>query len=300
VFDNEGVGIHYLEGLPFLSLLVQYEVEGGESRYAAIIKKEAHPALQDFLLSHEIGHLFSHIYDDVHSGGEARSKKLDLFLRSSADENTFLEHEANDFGMAVLFPAAYLADREMFTGALSAEELLDEFLQGTPAGPKLMEQMRRRISEHIKRYKEFKKETAPRSLTLEVKWIEEKDIDSLLKLIDSMAEPYYWIRLNKESDIVQVSDNSVFLFGRPKEEIETAKPGDLVVPEERERMRKRAEYREEHKTAIYYFTEVQNKAEQTSRQVVVYSFPILRAGEYVGAMAALKALDEIETESLPA
>lgn len=298
VFDNEGVSIHYLEDLPFLSLLVQYETEGGESRYATVIKAEARPALKDFLLSHEMGHLFSHIYEDVHSSAEVRSEKLSLFLRSSADEDTFLEHEANDFGMAVLFPPAYLADREIFSGTLSVEELLEEFVQGNEPGPNLRAQMRRRIGEHIERYKEFKKDTAPRSLTLEVKRIEEKDLDSLLKLIDSMAEPFCWIRLNEESNIIWASDKSVGLFGRPKEEIEALRPGDLVVPQERERMRKRAEYREEHKTAIYYFTEVYNKAEQTSCQVAVYSFPILRDGEYVGAMAALKAIDEIEMPSI--
>jgi hypothetical protein len=293
VFDNEGVSIHYLENLPFLSLLVQYETEGGGSRYAVVIKDEARPALKDFLLSHEMGHLFSHIYEDIHSTGEARSEKLRLFLRSSADENTFLEHEANEFGMAVLFPPAYLADREIFSGALSVEALLEEFLQGKDPGPKLRAQMRRRIGEHIERYKEFKKDTSPRSLTLEVKRIEEKDLD-LLKLV---AEPYYWIKLSKKSDILEVSENCVGLFGRPKEEIKALKPGDLVIKAERERMRKRAEHREKNKTAIFYITEIWNEREQTSRQVAVYSFPILRDGEYVGAMAALKALDEIEAPS---
>ena len=301
VFENEGVSIHYLEGLPFLSLLVQYDDENGQTCHAVLIKEETHPALKDFLLSHEMGHLFLHIYRDFYRGVNARSEKVDRFLRSSADEDTFLEHEASDFGMAVLFPPAYLADRPMFKGELSTEGLLDEFLQGMEEGvtQKLKEQMRRRIDEHIKKYKKFKDDKAPSVLRLEVRRIEEKNLEGLLTLIDNTPETFYWLRLDKESQIVRASDNSVHLFGRPIEEIVGASPLKLVVPEEVERMRQRAKYRAEHKEAICYFTWVINKERGTSRQVIVYSFPILRGDEYAGAMAALKPLDEMETESFP-
>ncbi len=296
VFDNEAIEVHEFPDLPFLSLLVEYETEGDQPHYAVLIKDGLHQALKEFLLAHEMGHWFLHIS----SGIAARSEKVELFLRSSA-RHTFLEDEADNFGMAVLFPPAYLADREILKGELSTEQLLDEFLEGmtAEATPRLKEGMRHYIDDHLKRYKTFKENKAPKFLTIEVKSIKEKDLEGLLALIQEANETFYWVKLDKDSLIVDASDNSVELFGLPKTELIGAPPTDLVVEEEVERMRQRGKYRREHKKAIYYFTEIKNKEKNSSRPVMVYSFPILDdEGAYAGAMAALRNLDEREDESL--
>jgi PAS domain S-box-containing protein len=302
VFKNEGIPVYYLPRLRFLSLLVEYQTDDGQSNFAVIIRKGLHQALKEFLLAHEMGHWFRHI----HSEAAARSEKVDRFLRSSGTRS-FLEDEADDFGMAVLFPPAYLADREILKGKLSTKLLLDEFLQGMKekAPLRLRREIRRYISVHIERYKEFKKAKAPSSiLTIEVESIKAEEVEGLLALIEKYKkytgnEAFYWVRLDENSDIIKVSDNSVKLFGRSKKELLESTPLDLVVPEERERMRQRARFRMEHKKAIYYFTEILNKRKKSSQQVIVYSFPILdNKGKYVGAMAALRPLDEIETGAL--
>ena len=290
VFENEGIAVHYFPELPFLSLLVEYETEGGQIHYAVLIKAGLHQALKEFLLAHEMGHWFLHIS----SGVAARSELVDRFLRSSAS-HTFLEDQADYFGMAVLFPLAYLADREILQGELSTEQLLDEFLEGmTPeATPKLRAEMHRYIHDHLECYKAFKVNKAPKFLTIEVKSIKEKDLESLLTVIQESNETFYWVKLAKDSVIVDASDDSTELFGRPKAEIIGILPTDLVVEEEVERMKQRGKYRMEHKEAIYYLTEVKNKEKNNSRAVMVYSFPILDdEGEYVGAMAALRDLDD--------
>lgn len=296
VFKSEGVEVHYLPKLDFLSILVQYETEDGRTHNAAFIKKGRHQALKEFLLAHEIGHWFQHI----RRGIADRSEKVDCFL-SSSGEHTFLEDEADDFGMAILFPPAYLADREILEGRLSVKKLLDEFLAGMKVKPtpKLRRQMYQQIKDHLVKYKEFKKDTAPRDiLTIEVKSIKEEAIAGLLSLINKPNDTFYWVRLNEKSEIVDFSNNSLKLFGLAKKQMLETTPLELVVPEEKERMRQRAKYRAEHKRHIYYFTEIQNKRKKSRRQVIVYSFPILNnKGQYVGAMAALKPVDEIKTES---
>jgi PAS domain S-box-containing protein len=287
VFASEEIDVHCLSGLPFLSLLVEYQTLNGESRYAVVIKEGLHQALREFLLAHEMGHWFLH----VSSNAAAPSEKVDRYLRSSS-HRTFLEDEADNFGMTVLFPPAYLADRETFEGTLSADDLLEQFVQGMDTvKPRLKEEMRRYIVQHIDNYEKFKKANEPGFLTIEVKSIEEKDLEGLLTLIHGATEAIYWVRLDREGKIVDISDNCVELFGLSKDEIVRTTPLDLIVPEESERMRRRSRYREENRKAIYYFTEVQNKRESTVSQVVVYSFPVLKAGEYIGAMAALRPFE---------
>lgn len=299
VFKNEGIDVYYLPRLRFLSLLVEYQTEDGQNNFAVIIRKGLHQALKEFLLAHEMGHWFHHL----HGGDATRSKKLDRFLRSSGT-SSFFEEQANVFGMAVLFPPSYLADREIFSkGKLSTKQLLNDFLQGmkVKAPPKLRKEMHRFINAHVEKYKEFKKAKAPSSiLTIEVKSIKEEELNGLLSLIDKADKTFYWVRLDVNSKIIKVSDNSVKLFGRSKTELMNASPAELVVLEERELMRQRADFRKHYKTAIYYFTEIQNKKKKTTHPVIVYSFPILDNEEhYVGAMAALRRLDEIETEPIP-
>lgn len=294
VFNNEGIEVYYLDKLPFLSLLVEYQTEDGQRHYAAVIRAGLHQALKEFLLAHEMGHWFLHVSADF----AARYEQVDRFLRSPA-QRKLLEKEADNFGMNVLFPSAYLADWMIFHGGLTADDLLNEFICGMePVSERLRTAMRRYIGEHIEKFRKVQKAEEPGFLTLEVESIEEKDLEGLLILIHKAKDTVYWVRLSKNSTIMDASVNSEDLFGLSKDEIIGLTPVDLVVPEEIDRMKLRAQYRKENKKAIYYFTEVQNKKEDSSHHVVVYSFPILNEGEYVGAMAALRLLDEIETESV--
>jgi PAS domain S-box-containing protein len=295
VFKNEEIEVYYLEKLPFLSLLVEYQTEDGQRHYAAVIRAGLHQALREFLLAHEMGHWFLH----VGAAFAARYEQVDRFLRSTA-QRELLEKEADNFGMSVLFPHAYLADRMIFQEGISANGLLNEFVVGMePVSDRLRTAMRRYIGEHIEKYKKVKKTEEPGFLTLEVESIEESDLEGLLILIHKAKDTVYWVRLSQDSIIMDASENSEELFGLTRDQIIGLTPAHLVMPEEIEPMRLRAEYRKKNKKAIYYFTEVLNKKKSISRQVIVYSFPILNKGEYVGAMAALRLLDEIETESLP-
>jgi PAS domain S-box-containing protein len=296
VFENEGIDVCYIEKSPFLSLLVEYQTDDGEKYHAVVIRAGLHQALNEFLLAHEMGHWFLH----VNAKSAARYEQIDRWLRSPA-QRRFLEEEADNFAMAVLFPPAYLADHVIIQGGLSVDNLYDEFVAGMkPVGERLRAQMRHYMRDHIEKYEKFKKTKEPSFLTIEVESVEEKDIEGLLALIQKGRDTVYWVQLSKDSTIVEASDNSEELFGRSKKEIIGLSPIDLVVvPEEIERIKLRSEYRMKNKKAVYYFTEVKNRKENRSRKVIVYSFPILNNGKYVGAIAALRPLDEIERESSP-
>lgn len=292
VFENEGIEVCYVSKLPFLSLLVEYQTEDGE-KYAAIIKEGLHQALREFLLAHEMGHWFLHV--NAKSGD--RFEQMNRWLRSSA-QHRFLEEEADNFAMAVLFPAPYLADHVTIYGGLTVENLFNEFVAGmNPVGEKLRAQMLHYIRDHIEKLKRFKKAKEPSFLTIEVESVEESDLEVLLTLIRKGKDPVDWVRLDENSFIVEASQNAGKLFGRSNEEIILSKPTELVIPEEVKLMVARSEYRRKKKKAIYYITEVTNKAENTTRKVIVYSFPILNNGQYVGAIAALRPLDEFESEA---
>jgi PAS domain S-box-containing protein len=284
---KEDIAVHYLEGLPFLSLLVGYETEDGDEHFAVVIKEGIHQALKEFLLAHEMGHWFLHVND------RARNTQVARYLRSSG-RGTFLEKEADNFGMTVLFPPAYLADWVILKkGELSVDALLDEFTcaMTQEIRPTLRGEMRRYIGDLIEKYEAFKKDKEPSFFQIEVASIEEENLKGLLDLVYQAKDTVYWVRLSHDSSIIDASNDCENLFGKSKDEIKGTTPLELVIPEERERMRLRAEYRMQNKKAIYYFTEVWNKKQNTSHPVVVYSFPILKSGEYVGAMAALRLLD---------
>ncbi len=168
VYQNERLEIHELEALPFLSALVEYETADQQRNFAVIIKKNLHQALKEFLLAHELGNFYFHFKHDV-DGGDRGFKR---FLRSSF-RPTFLDKEADHFGMTFLFPPAYLADRVIFRGEVSTDELLNEYLEGLqPVTPTLRDKMRGYIDDHIDRHKKLKRAKEPSFLGIGVESIE--------------------------------------------------------------------------------------------------------------------------------
>jgi PAS domain S-box-containing protein len=289
VLKNEGLDVHYIEGLPFLSLLVSYETEDDERCYAVVIKEEPHPALKQFLLAHEMGHWFLHIKNKERNAGVAP------FLRSSSEE-TFLEKEADIFGLSVLFPPEYLSDWVFLKGEEpTIETVFDEFVAGMtpPPGDRLKSKMLEHIGEILEKHQSFKKAQEPKLWTFDES-IEEKDLQPMLDRIHKGNDNSYWVRLDSNSYISDASDNVEALFGRSKDELRGQSPLELVIEKERERMGLRTQYRKSTKKAINYMTEVVNTTTNRSRPVMVYSFPILSQNqEYVGAMAAIRPLDQL-------
>jgi PAS domain S-box-containing protein len=292
VFEKEGIEVHYLKDLPFLSLLVKYETEDKVTHHAVVIKKGLHQALSEFLLAHELGHWFLHIKNSE------RAIEVRRFLRSSGRE-TFLEKEADSFGVSVLFPPSYLADWLFLKRTeLSVDALLEEFVtEMEPVSDRLKDEMKRYIRELLFRYEEFKKDKEPSFLNIEVESIEEDKVATLLALIHQGNDSAYWVRLADDAKIMDASDNCSELFGLSKERLKGTTPFELIIPDEKSRMELRAKYRKESKRAIYYFTEVTNKTLQKTHPVMVYSFPVLKQGNYAGAMAAIRILDGEEYEN---
>lgn len=292
VFEKEGIEVHYLTDLPFLSLLVKYETEDKAIHHAVVIKQGLHQALREFLLAHELGHWFLHI-----KNGE-RATEVRRFLRSSGRE-TFLEKEADGFGISVLFPPPYLADWLFLKRApLSVDGLLNEFIAGMePVSDGLREEMKRYLSDLLCKYEKFKKDKEPSFLSIEVQWIEEEKLDTLLTLIHQGTDSAYWVRLADDSKIMDASDKCSELFGLSKEDLKGTTPFDLIIPEEKSRMELRAKYRKEWQQAIYYFTEIQDRTSHKTYPVMVYSFPVLKDGKYSGAMAAIRRLDAWDNEN---
>ena len=143
----------------------------------------------------------------------------------------------------------------------------------------------------------------PNFLSLELDSIREEHVHSLLEILHSLRKETYWVRIDKESTIVDASNSFAALLGFTKESILGTEIVDLVVPLEVEPMKLRFVPRTKNRKAIFYFTELQNKQGNTNRQsrkVVVYAFPILNKDDvYVGSFAILVPLDKIETR-LPA
>lgn len=290
VFQNEDIEIRELDNLPFLSALVEYKTADGKSNFNVVTKKGIHQALQEFLLARELGNFYSHFKDDVADVDRGFKR----FLRSSF-RATYLDKEADHFGMTLLFPPAYLADRVIFRGEVSPDELLNDFLEEMePVTPSLRHAMSQHIHEHVDRHRKLEQAKEPSFLGIGVESIEAHKLEGLIDLINEVKPPVYWVQLDEDSIITTASDNSHVLFGIPTEKLIGRKPTELVVPEEIEEMIKRAVYRKEHLCKIYYFTETRNLTDGSTHQVIVYSFPILENGKYAGAMATLRPLVELE------
>jgi Zn-dependent peptidase ImmA (M78 family) len=213
VFKSEGIEVYYLEKLPFLSLLVEYETEDGQRHHAAVIRAGLHQALKEFLLAHEMGHWFLQVNPD----SRVRYEQVDRFLRSPA-QHKLLENEADNFGMSVLFPPNYLADWAIFHEEVSADDLLNEFVSGMESvSDRLRKEMRRYIDEYVDKHKRIQKAEKPGFLTLEVESIEEEALEGLLILIQKAKDTVYWVRLSKDSTIMDAGEKSEELFGIERE-----------------------------------------------------------------------------------
>ncbi|MGA9767465.1 MAG: PAS domain-containing protein [Blastocatellia bacterium] len=285
IFENEGIKIVYLPGLSFLSLLVEYGTDDNERHYAAIIKAGRTQVWKEFLLAHELGHWALHISSDT----PKISDQARRFIRSSG-ERTFFEDEADAFGVAVLFPFPYLADREILKGSLSAEDLFEEFTRGLGhVTDEFKAEMLNYIQGHIDRYIKFKEADIPSIFSIEVPYVKEEQIKELLSLMEQGDKGARWVKLDEANIIQEVNNGFTELMQKSKEEITGKTPLDFIMPEEVERMKWRTEHRMNSKKAIYYFTKLSN-----GRKVIVYSFPILNTkDEYIGAIAVLKPLDQM-------
>jgi PAS domain S-box-containing protein len=292
VYGNEAIEIYELENLPFLSVLLEYKTTDEQRNFAVFLKSDLHQAMREFLLAHELGNFYNQIKADA-----SPANRVKRFLRSSFFP-TFLDKEADHFGMSFLFPPAYLADRMIFRGEISTDELLDEFLaEMEPVTATLRNQMRTYIDQHINRHRELEQAKEPSFLEFDVQWIEPEDVSEVIELIEKVKPPVYWVLLDEDSVITGASPNSDVLFGLSDEELIGKRPTELVVAEERAEMMKRAAFRKDRLKKIYYFTETRNLVDGSTHQVIVYSFPIIKDDEYFGAMATISPLVEIKPKS---
>lgn len=291
VYENEGIDIYDLD-LPFLSVLLEYKTKDEQRNFAVVLKSGLHQAMREFLLAHELGNFYNQIKADA-----SPANRVKRFLRSSFFP-TFLDKEADHFGMTFLFPPAYLADRMIFRGEISTDELLDEFLQEMDSvSPTLRNQMRTYIDQHINIHRQLEQAKEPSFLEFDVQWIEPDDVSEVIELIEKVKPPVYWVLLDEDSVITRASPNSDVLFGLSDEQLVGKRPTELVVAEERAEMMKRAAFRKDRLKKIYYFTETRNLVDHSTHQVIVYSFPIIKDDEYFGAMATISPLVEIKPKS---
>ncbi|MGA9773774.1 MAG: PAS domain S-box protein [Blastocatellia bacterium] len=298
-FENEKIDICYWKDLDFLSLLVEGETENREKHYIVVIKEGLPQPLTEFLLAHELGHWYIHVKSNL----AERIKQVDRYLRSSGKPN-FLEEQADQFAMLLLFPPAYLADQEISRMELSAEGLYTNFLEEIKDDKRISSGLKREIlkyiKNHIERYYEFKvsafnvnefKVSKNPGFSIQVPSIEADYVEKFIDML-SKADNKYWVQTDVDSKIVLSSKCFAGLFGLSVEQIKGKTPKDLIVPEEETLLEWRNKRRKEAKQYIYYFTKLSNE-----REVIVYSFPILENDNYVGAMAILIPIDEIESSS---
>jgi PAS domain S-box-containing protein len=291
IFKNEGVDVEEIDHLPLLSVFLAYTDNEGKAKKAVVLKKGLHQALRDFLLAHELGHWFLH----MRSGYAEQELGSNYYLHSSPEWMP-LEFSADAFAMAALFPAPFLADCEIKEGELTTERLFELFTEGMskPVPEELSATMINYIDKRIKRYKDFKDLTHP--LRIFMSSIKEEHVDSLLEILGGTDARVRWVLMDHDGLITDASDNFIELFGQKRDEIVNNKrPSDLVTPEDRELMRERADIRMKRLEPIYYYTSVVTPS--GPRQVVVYSFPTVRDGKYVGAIGILIPLDEVNLEA---
>jgi PAS domain S-box-containing protein len=138
-----------------------------------------------------------------------------------------------------------------------------------------------------------KKDKAPGFLTLEIASIEEKNIGAIIEILKNSIKTVHWMRLDKDSNNIEMSDSFASLLGISIEDMKGAAFMDIVAPEEKEKTQRQFEYRMTKMSPIYYFTELQDENNRDTHRVGAYSFPILNEGLYVGAMAIVIPVDEI-------
>ncbi len=289
IFEQEDIKVFEVDGLPLLSVFLEYTDGLGMPQKAVVLKSGLHQALRDFLIAHEMGHYFLH----VRTGFAENLMGRDFYLHSSP-EWMQLEVEADNFAMAALFPSAYLADCEIREGELTTDSLFKKFTEKMDKPPdELNATMTNYIDKRLRTYKEFKDITNP--LRILMSSIKETHITSLLEILrGSMVR---WVRMDKDSLIIDASHNFVDLFETSWDSIVgKLRPKDLVVTGDRERMQERAEHRNRRMEPICYYTFVQYPTQTKSRHVVVYSFPIAKDNDYAGSIGILIPLDEVNLE----
>ena len=289
ILRHEGVEVLEMDHLPLLSLFLVYADAEGNFNKAVVVKSGLHQALRDFLLAHEMGHWFLH----MRSGYAEQELGSNYYLHSSPEWMP-LEYSADAFAMAALFPAPFLADCEIREGKLTTKRLFERFTEEMDDVPEeLSVTMVNYIDKRIKRYKDFKDLTHP--LRIFMSSIKEAHVGALLEILGGTDARVRWVLMDEGGLITNASDNFIELFRQKRDEIVNKKrPSDLVTPEDRELMRERAEIRIKRLEPIYYYTHVVTPS--GPRQVVVYSFPIVRNVSYVGAIGILIPLDEVNLE----
>lgn len=291
MFARENIAIYYVEKLPFFSLLFQYETECGDRYFAVAVRSDLNQALTEFLLCHEIAHKVLHW--DLLRSKESKSV-MRRILSSEQEGSSTLEKEADEFAMEILFPHSYLADHEVAEATLFEGDLYSEFVAGLDATARdniselLEHEMLRYIHDHIEKFQQIKKKARPNALTLEVSYVEEKDLELRLSKVKE-EKGVCWVRLDETSSrIIEAGDDCLGLFG---EDVVGKDPLELVISEEADLIRRRAEHRKEDKRDIYYLTVLKHRL----RRVRVYSFPIIRDQKYIGAVAVIKPIQHETT-----
>lgn len=296
IFDEEKIEVHYVKGLPLLSLFVEYTDEENNKRSAVVVREDdVHQALKEFLLGHELGHWFLH-FD---SGFAERFIGENYYLHSSPEWRP-LELDADAFAMTALFPTPYLANREIYEGTLSEEKLFEEFTAGMSeiGQSKLKKNMLEYIGKRVERYRQFKDAILP--VRIPVTSVQVEDVEALVHFTeDTDTERWInWVQMDQQFLIIRASRNFIKLFDRPAEQIiGKLTPLDLVMPDEVEPLRKLFELRLDKLKAIFYFTRIQSPNQSNGRRVAVYSFPILRGREYAGSIGYLIPIDQIPPSS---
>ncbi|HYX28205.1 MAG TPA: PAS domain-containing protein [Pyrinomonadaceae bacterium] len=287
ICDGEGLKLLPFQKMELLAGVIQYEDSYDKSNHHAIMVNEGadvHPALEEFVLAHELGHWFAHIKNRSYRNVDYAN----YYLHSFHDAGPF-ENEADKVAMIALFPTPYLSWRDVL-GNLNVDFLFEEFTsnRGWPAVTnKLAKIMRANINRRITSYHNY------RNLKLQQLNLGNDPLrqGTIEQLRHDVLKERSWARLDENDIVVDANEKYSALLGMSVEELLKRKYhicDDLTAADLQPDMRKQLEEKRRSRQPKFYITRYKNPITNEEIPVAIYAFPIINdANQYVGAFGVV-------------
>lgn len=288
ICKGEQIDVFYLKELPLLSFFSELKDETGNLSYVITIREELHQAMKEFLLAHELGHWFLHIKSGL-------AKRMTVgghyYLHSSNDWSP-IESEADVFAISSLYPTSYLADCDL-SDNLNAQDILEEFTKemSEEVQPRLRAVMNSYINKRIENYNKSKENIFP--IKLPVNAIEIDSFDYLMSLLRGGETEVYWVKLDTNFCVEDISNTFLKTFGIPKSQVKGKRARDFIVKPSRKKI-SNLERKMKARKSTFYVTTLQSPVkEREVIRMLVYALPLVHGDEYVGSVGLLIPHNEV-------
>jgi len=295
---HEGLEAVTIENLNLLCACASHvDRQTGAPRHRFYVKEGLHPALEEFLIAHELSHWWLHM-DRGKAIVDAEARGEHFYLHSFHDWGR-LENEADSLALMLLFPTLYLSWCDI-EERLEPDAIFADFTTGmVPPRSLLRERMRHFIEQRIADFeaqKDFLALRLQKGLSLPNGSIPKRALHGLKVYLDGYG--YRWAELDATYQLRDCSTSWAELFGATREDLRQLRPhvvNDLTPPKWRQRVSSQLERKRKERTARLYVAAYQHPATGTSIPVALNAFAIRDEHDsYEGSFGIATPIDGLE------